>query len=319
MNADLNIHFNNYGKENIMAVQFYVKQKFTPGFEKQVRLLYVCKADQQQTSLPTVLHSHEDRLELVYLYNGQGIHTIGGNLYHTKQGNLLIYNSGVIHDECATPDVGMCVYNCAVSGLKLLDLPDNHLIAKGICPVLDCGPHQETIENLFQLMHQQISEGYESAEAVCNYLLRALLMVVLNQIDFKIGNNEIEEHSLQKYIKEYIDAHYLEELTLSSLCKALHMSPSYLSHLFKQETGFAPIQYIMRRRIGKAQSLLISTDYSVTLISSMIGYDHPSYFNDLFKKTVGMSPKKYRQYYIGRTSCNQLKVVRGLKRKMIVS
>ena len=282
-----------------MAVQFYVNKKFMPGFEEKVRLLYVCKADQHQTCLPTVLHSHEDRLELVYIYQGQGIHNIRNRFYHTRQGNLLVYNRGIVHDECAHPDVGMCVYNCAVTGLSLPDLPENCLIADDISPVLSCSPHEETIEGLFQMMHQQISNDHKASASVCNYLLKALLLLVLNQIDFKIENSALEEYSLQKYIKEYIDAHYMEDLTLSSIGEALHMSPSYLSHLFKQETGFAPIQYIMRRRIGKAQSLLISTDYSVTKIASMIGYDSSNYFNYIFKKTVGMSPQKYRQFYIG--------------------
>ena len=220
-----------------MAVQFYVNKRFMPGFEEKVRLLYACKAGQHQTSLPTVLHSHEDRLELVYIYQGQGIHNIRNRFYHTRQGNLLVYNRGIVHDECAHPDVGMCVYNCAVTGLSLPDLPENCLIADDISPVLSCSPHEEAIEGL-----------------------------------------------------------------------ALYMSPSYLSHLFKQETGFAPIQYIMRRRIGKAQSLLISTDYSVTKIASMIGCDSSNYFNYIFKKTVGMPPPEIQAVLYWRQQCqNQIK------------
>ncbi|MBR3866475.1 MAG: helix-turn-helix transcriptional regulator, partial [Butyricicoccus sp.] len=54
----------------------------------------------------------------------------------------------------------------------------------------------------------------------------------------------------------------------------------------------------LRRRIGEAQTLLITTDYSITRISEMVGYDTQSYFNLQFTKHVGMPPNKYRKNYI---------------------
>lgn len=289
-----------------MTVQHYIKKDFTPGFEQDIRLLYVCRADHQQTSLPTVLHSHEDRLELVYLYSGQGIHNIGGNLYHTTRGNLLIYNSHIVHDECANHDFGMAVYTCAISGLKLPDLPQNHLIAEGIRPVINCGNIQSTMLHLFKMMYKNVVKGTKDAEAVSQYLLKALILTILHQLPLEREDVEAEKNDLAAYIKGFIDMHYLENLTLESLSQSMHVSPSFLSHQFKNLTGFAPIQYIMRRRIGKAQSLLISTDESITEIAAMVGYDNTSYFNSIFKKIVGMSPSNYRKYYVGTFQYKQL-------------
>ena len=61
------------------------------------------------------------------------------------------------------------------------------------------------------------------------------------------------------------------------------------------------MQYLLRRRIGEAQTLLISTDLPVTTIAGMVGYDTQSYFNLQFSKNVGMPPKKYRQNYLVET------------------
>ena len=63
-------------------------------------------------------------------------------------------------------------------------------------------------------------------------------------------------------------------------------------------SGYSPIQYLLRRRIGEAQTLLITTDYSITENAGMVGYDTQSYFNMQFTKHVGMPPKKFRQNYI---------------------
>lgn len=66
--------------------------------------------------------------------------------------------------------------------------------------------------------------------------------------------------------------------------EALHISPYYLSHVFKQMSGYSPVQYLLRRRIGEAQTLLITTDLSITRIAEMVGYDTQSYFNLRFTK-----------------------------------
>ena len=58
------------------------------------------------------------------------------------------------------------------------------------------------------------------------------------------------------------------------------------------------MQYIINRRIGEAQNLLINTDYSITQIADKVGYDNPSYFNMLFTKLIGMSPGKFRKHLV---------------------
>ena len=90
----------------------------------------------------------------------------------------------------------------------------------------------------------------------------------------------------------------MEPITLQTMGESLRVSPYYLSHVFKQMSGYSPMQYLLRRRIGEAQTLLITTDLSITRIAEMVGYDTQSYFNLQFTKNVGMSPGKFRQNYI---------------------
>ena len=54
----------------------------------------------------------------------------------------------------------------------------------------------------------------------------------------------------------------------------------------------------MRRRIGEAQTLLITTELPVTRIAAQVGYDNPSHFNAQFSKAVGMSPRTFRKEYV---------------------
>ena len=54
------------------------------------------------------------------------------------------------------------------------------------------------------------------------------------------------------------------------------------------------MQYILSLRLANAQSLLDTTDYTVTQIAALVGYENPLYFSRLFKKHLGMSPQTYR-------------------------
>nr|WP_231036505.1 AraC family transcriptional regulator [Pectinatus sottacetonis] len=276
-----------------------MKNGFEPGIEKDTQLLYVSEADQTQANYPSLLHLHTDRLELVYVYDGEGIHRIGNNLYSVKAGNLSVFNCNVLHDEMASPDVGMSFFNCAVRGIKIKGLPENHLLADNINPVLQCGDNSGFIENIFRQMKFQLAENKNGAETVCQYLTEALLCIITRQIPLEVINKDNGENELIIQVKEYIDKHYFEKLTFSRMCKIMHISESFLSHKFKKITGFSPIQYITRRRIGKAQSSLISSDVSITDIGAEVGYDSTSYFNMIFKKTVEMAPLEYRRYWIG--------------------
>ena len=78
----------------------------------------------------------------------------------------------------------------------------------------------------------------------------------------------------------------------------MHCSATYVSHGLKKATGMTPINYIIRRRIGLAQTMLISTDFTATQIATMVGYDNTNYFSTLFTKTVGMTPIRYRNMYL---------------------
>ena len=101
-----------------------------------------------------------------------------------------------------------------------------------------------------------------------------------------------------KYISEtiaYIDKHYNENITVETIAKKLHLSPDYLSKLFKKSLE-KPLQtYIILHKIESAKTLLTTTDYSVSEISAMVGYPNSQYFSQVFKKYTTYTPTIYRE------------------------
>ncbi|MFI3200363.1 MAG: helix-turn-helix transcriptional regulator, partial [Eubacteriales bacterium] len=95
-------------------------------------------------------------------------------------------------------------------------------------------------------------------------------------------------------IKSYIEYHITTSITLTQIGKHLNYNESYLSRLFKQETGLNLFEYINIVRIEKSKDLLLQTNKSIQSIAWEIGFDTPQYFTGVFKKYVGMTPSNYR-------------------------
>jgi two-component system response regulator YesN len=93
---------------------------------------------------------------------------------------------------------------------------------------------------------------------------------------------------------DYIHAHYDEPIALTEIAKASHLSISRLAHLFKEQMGITPIDYVTGVRIERAKELLLGTDQSCTEICFEAGYTNHSYFTRTFKTLVGMTPRQFR-------------------------
>ena len=84
-------------------------------------------------------------------------------------------------------------------------------------------------------------------------------------------------------------------LSLDNIAQSAHLSVSFFSRKFKQETGYAPIEYFNHLRIQKACQLLHFSQLRINEVASEIGIDDPFYFSRLFKLQMGVSPVQYRK------------------------
>lgn len=93
----------------------------------------------------------------------------------------------------------------------------------------------------------------------------------------------------------YIQKYYDERLTLEQLAARYGMSGKYFSYLFHKYMGIAPIDYMIRYRMKRAEELLYTTSATIHEIAEAVGYKDPNYFSRIFKTHVGTSPKKKRE------------------------
>lgn len=94
--------------------------------------------------------------------------------------------------------------------------------------------------------------------------------------------------------KEYIARHYMKTLTLEEISRHVHLNASYLSIVFKKETGQNFSDYLTSYRIEMAKNMLRQGDMSIAAISEAVGYADSKYFSRIFTKLVGIKPSAYR-------------------------
>lgn len=96
--------------------------------------------------------------------------------------------------------------------------------------------------------------------------------------------------------RTYITEHYQEDITLEQVAEFVSVNPSYLSYLFKKETGITFLQYLTNIRLQKACQLM-TADPALSLeeISIKCGYHSASYFHKIFRGKFGMSPRQWLQ------------------------
>jgi AraC-like DNA-binding protein len=92
----------------------------------------------------------------------------------------------------------------------------------------------------------------------------------------------------------YIKRNCAEKLSLDSLAREVFLSKSYLSSVFKKETGMSLTVYINKVRVEKSKKLLLEDNASLSCISSQCGFKDQSYFTKVFKRETGISPKRFR-------------------------
>lgn len=285
-------------------IQCFAKMPYESSFVENTlpRLISASKIDSYYSVHPRVLHKHNDIFELMYVRSGSGIYILEETRYNIKAGDIILCNAGVLHDEDPSCSTDLNTLSLAITDIAVKGLPRNHLIADEFSPIFPAGECADTIETLLTMIHSLLACNPNDSNETCHHLTMALLSKLLLVIRKHCSSTGDTIHTrtdiIVAQVKSYINTHFDEGFSLQDISDAIRVSPYHLSHVFKAETGYSPMQYALRRRLGEAQTLLISTNLLVTEISVAVGFGNPCHFNTMFSKHIGMSPSKYRDSYI---------------------
>lgn len=244
------------------------------------------------------LHKHRSVVELLYVCDGEGRYQVGSREYAVSEGDMIICNACTLHGETLALKNTIQTYCIALSGVQLPGLPENCLIPEERRPIVSMTRFKEMADIIMPNIHDMV---LLKENQLGRYLAISMLMMTYQELQLQQqenGNRLAQRNEFMvREISKYLDAHYTQPLRMEDICKEFHLSVSYLSHMFKKETGLSPKQYIILRRIGEAQSLLTESDMPIGQIEEELGFTSSCHLTSTFKKYVGISPREYRQHF----------------------
>lgn len=144
----------------------------------------------------------------------------------------------------------------------------------------------EIIKNMALQISSPFALEVES-QAIIHVLISRFLAGAISKIS----------HADKRLIRvlDYIDEHIHEPISIEQLADLTFLSKDHLIRLFKKHMNDTPVKYINRKKIEKAQLMMLLDDSSIQEMSFTLGFENISYFNRLFKKMTGETPTSYKR------------------------
>lgn len=250
-------------------------------------------------------HWHEEA-EFTRLEKGSCTYQIHLETYEVEEGDLIFIPPAVLHaisnekEECMQSET--YVFHMDFLGAKAADICAirylNPLMNQKLIPpfVIKKGhPLYEKAAELFENINAEYDKKTPGYEIV---IKSYLLQLVAALIPYCTRNTEADailtEHAKKlKEVLSYIDAHYMEELTISELAGNCFFSEYYFMRFFKKYMGMSCVQYIKNVRLERAADQFENGETNTLEVALACGFSNLSYFHREFKKKYGMTPKRF--------------------------
>lgn len=257
-----------------------------------IRLLYLTTSRYDQ-SWRNPIHSHSFS-ELFFITGGKGHFLIRGEKCPVEKGHLLIVNPQVEHGEFSSEEHPL---EYIVLGIEGLQFTPSSVQQEGL-PLIHLAPAPDSVARCMETLLDEVRNPRPGQETICQNLLNIIILMILRQKDIRISItafNNVSNECIS--IKEYIDTHFKDPITLDILAQQTHQNKFYIAHTFKEAFGISPIKYLMERRVEESKYLLEETDLTVGQIGSIIGFSSSSHYSQAFRRSTNLSPNEYRKQF----------------------
>ncbi len=231
---------------------------------------------------------------IFYCVDGHGWYKIGKATFKVGPNEFFILPQNVEHAYGSEGDDPWTIYWIHFGGEMLPQLNEMPVVQSHFRPLHIRS--SDYIISLFTNIYKTLELGYSIDNLTFSNLCLShfLTLFIYNDKHYEVADSQ---RDLIDDVLLYMQQHVHENITLQDLCAYTHYSPSRFSNLFKQKTGYAPIDYFIQLKMQKASQMLDFTDKSIKDIATLFGFDDPYYFSRRFTKIFGLSPKKYRSVH----------------------
>jgi len=264
---------------------------------------------------PEVAAHDHDHYEIGLVISGKALHRTAMYESVLKRGTVVIVAPGKVHGICDID--GLCIVNCIYLTEWLLHDVRDIWTLEGLVPLFLASGLMTRSDNPWIPQYQLTDEEYlaclqemrdmgrewDRDEPSRIYMKCSIekLMLTLGRAFTRtgLGQTRLAVQSEMQSALEQIEDHVANcrVFRVADLAERIGMSPDYFSRVFKEVTGWSPMDYFQRRRIQHASWLLLNANRSVTEVAHALGFFDSAHFSRLFKRHQGLSPRAYRKRY----------------------
>lgn len=280
------------GRQRIEIPKTVLKQKIQPN--AMLNQLFLCSLGYYPNARGHYTYRKKGLPEnfLFYCVDGAGWYQIGDKRSEVGPNQFFILPQNIEHAYASTDDNPWTIYWIHFGGDSLAKFNELHAVQKHFKPFYIKSSGE--IITMFSRMYKALELGYSTDNLIfANMCLPHFLsLFIYNSKHTTVSPTDKLDvvDSAILYMQEHIN----ENISLQDLSSHYNYSASRFSSLFKQKTGYAPIDYFIQMKMQKASQQLDFSSSSVKDIALSMGFDDPYYFSKRFRKIIGLSPKQYR-------------------------
>ena len=245
------------------------------------------------------LHWHNS-VEIIYVLKGMVNISIDTDNYSIFENEIEIINTNESHRIHSDEDNLVLIFHIDSSFLEKYYKDIYNIFFYTNTSKEDSQEGEEYLilkKLLAEILCEMVQRQEDYDEEIESIVIK-LLFHIINNFHYLIsGEGDLSEEQFDRYhrISKYIFSNYNNNITLQDIAKKEFLSPDYLSHDFKNATGYSFTDLLNLTRVEEAMKLLLDSNMSLTEISEEVGFSHTRYLNKHFKNYYHLTPLQFRR------------------------
>jgi AraC-like DNA-binding protein len=231
------------------------------------------------------------QMVIMYCVAGKGWVRTGRGRSVVSAGQAVILPPHREHEYASHDDAPWTIYWLHVAGTKV-DALYRLLTDEGAETVIELGEDPDWIA-LFEQVYHTMRQSYGPDHLLLASLSAGRLLARMIELRRRQPPSQDARQRINLTIR-YMQQRLGARVSVPELCRLANLSASHYAAAFKQQTGYAVIDFFLRLKMQRAAVLLDTTDRPIKTVAAELGFDDPLYFSRQFRRIYNVPPRKYR-------------------------
>lgn len=230
--------------------------------------------------------------QIIYIASGKAHYFFDDEEHIVSHGNIVLFRPKEKQMYYHYLNESTESYWVHFTGYEASELLDNSGLNKNVFFIGDSSDFPTRCNRIIR----EIQAKRINYQEISSLLFRELIFVIGRYLKEEGTVNSDTLNEVERAIR-YFNDNYTQKINIKDYATARHMSASWFIRNFKAITKLSPLQYIINLRITNAKALLMNTDYPISKIASMVGFENALYFSRIFRKHTGVAPVEFKKKF----------------------